>query len=148
MKKESMKGLLRKWMTILYRLKFQYSGEDCRDISVRVLEAVLLPCFVRFAKKRQLLSQLSSLQNRQRPTFPGSLPPSIISARELNFCVRDGYRCVLPAIVTGFPICSSIFLASQIVLIYLNVLSSVPSKLNNDYALLVLLKPLVKRSTD
>ena len=40
--------------------------------------------------------------NRQRPTFPGSLPPSIIGAGELNGCVRDGYRCVLPAIVTGF----------------------------------------------
>ena len=40
--------------------------------------------------------------NRQRPTFPGSFPPSIIGAKELNFCVRDGNRCVLPAIVTGF----------------------------------------------
>ena len=41
-------------------------------------------------------------KNRQRPTFPGSFPPSIIGAKELNFCVRDGNRCVLPAIVTGF----------------------------------------------
>ena len=43
-----------------------------------------------------------SYRNRQRPAFPGSLPPGIIGAGELNFCVRDGYRCVLPAIVTGF----------------------------------------------
>ena len=45
---------------------------------------------------------LSAIKNRQRPTFPGSFPPSIIGAKELNFCVRDGNRCVLPAIVTGF----------------------------------------------
>ena len=41
-------------------------------------------------------------RNRQRPTFPGSFPPSIIGAKELNFCVRDGNRCDLLAIVTGF----------------------------------------------
>ena len=40
--------------------------------------------------------------NQQRPTFPGSFPPSIIGAKELNFCVRDGNRCGLFAIVTGF----------------------------------------------
>ena len=39
---------------------------------------------------------------RRCPIFPGSLPPSIFSAKELNFCVRDGYRCVLFAIITGF----------------------------------------------
>ena len=38
----------------------------------------------------------------RRPTFPGSLPPSIISAKELNFRVRDGYGCVLFAIVTKY----------------------------------------------
>ena len=38
--------------------------------------------------------------NRRRPTFPGSHPPSIISAEELNFCVRYGNRCDLFAIVT------------------------------------------------
>ena len=50
-------------------------------------------------KAQQLLSQI---KNWQRPTFPGSFPPSIIGAKELNFCVRDGNRCGLPAIVTGF----------------------------------------------
>ena len=44
----------------------------------------------------------SFFSNRQRPTFPGSFPPSIIGARELNCCVRDGNRCILSAIVTGF----------------------------------------------
>ena len=38
---------------------------------------------------------------RQRPTFPGSYPPSIISAKELNFRVRDGNGCVLFAIAAG-----------------------------------------------
>ena len=37
---------------------------------------------------------------RQRLTFPGSCPPSIISAKELNYCVRNGYRCDLFAIAT------------------------------------------------
>ncbi len=40
------------------------------------------------------------LLNWQRPTFPGSFPPSIISANELNYCVRDGNRCDLIAIIT------------------------------------------------
>ena len=44
-------------------------------------------------------------KNRQRPTFPGSFPPSIIGAKELNYCVRDGNRCDLLAIVTGFLAC-------------------------------------------
>ena len=43
----------------------------------------------------------SVLLNRQRSTFPGSLPPSIIDAKELNFCVRHGYRWFLLAIITG-----------------------------------------------
>ena len=37
---------------------------------------------------------------RQRLTFPGGRPPSIISAKELNYCVRDGNRCDLLAIAT------------------------------------------------
>ena len=57
-------------------------------------------------KKNELLSELVS-SNRQLPTFPGSFPPSIIGARELNFCVRDGYRCFLSAIVTGSLTCLS-----------------------------------------
>ena len=40
--------------------------------------------------------------NRQRPTFPGSHPPSIIGAEELNYCVRDGNRCNIFAIATRF----------------------------------------------
>ena len=39
---------------------------------------------------------------RRRHPFPGSHPPSIISAGKLNYCVRYGNRCDLPAIVTRF----------------------------------------------
>ena len=41
-------------------------------------------------------------QFRQLSTFPGSLPPSIIDVKELNFCVRHGNRWILLAIATGF----------------------------------------------
>ena len=37
-------------------------------------------------------------KNRQRATFAYA----IIAAVVLNFCVRDGYRCVHHAIITGF----------------------------------------------
>ena len=57
----------------------------------------------RSAKKKDSLSTVS-LTNWQRPTFPGSFPPSIIGAKELNYCVRDGNRCDLLAIVTGFQV--------------------------------------------
>ena len=39
---------------------------------------------------------------RQRSIFPGSLPPSIVDAKELNFRVRYGYGWNLLAITTGF----------------------------------------------
>ena len=35
------------------------------------------------------------------PIFPGSHPPSIVGAHELNFCVRDGNRWTLMAINTN-----------------------------------------------
>ena len=38
------------------------------------------------------------------PNFPGGHPPSIIGAKELNYCVRDGNRCDLLAIVTAFSV--------------------------------------------
>ena len=39
---------------------------------------------------------------RQLSTFPGSLPPSIIDVKGLNFCVRHGNRWIPLAIVTGY----------------------------------------------
>ena len=41
------------------------------------------------------------LVSRRRLIFPGALAPSIVSAEELNFCVRYGYRWILFAITTG-----------------------------------------------
>ena len=36
------------------------------------------------------------------PIFPGSRPPSIVGANELNFCVRYGNRWTLIAINTNY----------------------------------------------
>ena len=44
----------------------------------------------------------SDCRFRQLSTFPGSLPPSIIDVKELNFRVRDGNGWVLFAFITGF----------------------------------------------
>ena len=52
--------------------------------------------------KRALFRVLFLYQFRQRLTFPGGRPPSIISAKELNYCVRDGNRCDLFAIATEY----------------------------------------------
>ena len=41
------------------------------------------------------------------PIFPGSYPPSIVGADELNFCVRDGNRWTLIAINTNYLFMSS-----------------------------------------
>ena len=61
----------------------------------------MLNVFINLHKKIQLEFFPTVFITRQRPTFPGGLPPSIISAEELNFRVRDGNGCVLFAIVTG-----------------------------------------------
>ena len=37
-----------------------------------------------------------------RPTFPGPYGPSIIGDAELNFCVRNGNRCILYSIATTY----------------------------------------------
>ena len=51
---------------------------------------------------------------RQRSIFPGSCPPSIFDAKELNYCVRNGNRWDLLAMTTG-------------------LVGKVPSKLNKRY---------------
>ena len=38
---------------------------------------------------------------RQRSILPGRVQPGTFDAEELNYCVRDGNRWDLPAIVTG-----------------------------------------------
>lgn len=41
-------------------------------------------------------------ESRRRPIFPGSYPPSIVGADELNYRVRDGNGWDLTAISTGY----------------------------------------------
>src|SRR4029078_2479308 len=43
-----------------------------------------------------------------RATLPGGRPPSTIAAKELNFCVRYGNRCILFAIITTLYVCPSL----------------------------------------
>ncbi len=43
---------------------------------------------------------LYKIRTWQRPTLPGTCVPSTIGAGELNFCVRNGYRWGLSAIIT------------------------------------------------
>ena len=44
----------------------------------------------------------SAFLNWLRPTFPGGCPPSIISDAGLNFCVRNGNRCISYSIIAIF----------------------------------------------
>ena len=58
--------------------------------------------FLCFKRKKKHTLRCASYQFRQRLNFPGSHPPSIFSAKELNYCVRYGNRCDLLAIVTEY----------------------------------------------
>ena len=49
------------------------------------------------------------------PIFPGSHPPSIVGANELNFCVRDGNRWTLAAINTNFFVAHRHFMSKTFV---------------------------------
>ena len=60
-----------------------------------------LPIF-NYKRKSSCPKTTTSLLFRQRPTLPGSLPPSTISAEELNFRVRNGNGWILFAIITGY----------------------------------------------
>ena len=55
-----------------------------------------------------------------RLTLPGSYPPSTISAKELNFCVRYGNRCILFAIITTY--CIVFIFNTSIILILIFVI--------------------------
>ena len=64
---------------------------SCKDALKKQYEVWSSYCILLDKKKKQ-----------RRPNFPGGRPPSIIGAKELNYCVRDGNRCDLLAIVTAF----------------------------------------------
>ena len=83
---------------ILTRVK---SGLKNNYQIIHYIHSITLLFVFQGKEKRLLYSTVFSLF-RQRPTLPGSHPPSTISAEELNFCVRNGNRWDLFAIVTGF----------------------------------------------
>ena len=53
-----------------------------------------------YSYNKKTLDKLESFFTWLRPNLPGGFPPSTFSAKELNFCVRNGNRCILLAIVT------------------------------------------------
>ena len=57
------------------------------------------------------------------PIFPGSRPPSIVGANELNFCVRDGNRWTLIAINTNYVDANFVLLASVTLLSHCSEIS-------------------------
>ena len=52
--------------------------------------------------KKDLMNFIKSFLCWRLLIFPGSCPPSIVSASELNFCVRNGNRWTLTAINTNY----------------------------------------------
>ena len=64
------------------------------------IPSVLMPYLSKFNKLKKTLDNLESFFTWLRPNLPGGFPPSTFSAKELNFCVRNGNRCILLAIVT------------------------------------------------
>lgn len=69
-------------------------------------------------KKREVLLPLFFTCNRRRPTLPGRVQPSTISAGRLNFCVRNENRWIPTAIVTGMVECLSLHTHNCTVLPY------------------------------
>ena len=58
------------------------------------------PTAYRLTAECSTVELLRNINAPQRSILPGSHPPSTFDAKELNFCVRDGNRCGLFAIVT------------------------------------------------
>ena len=69
----------------------------------------LEPTAYRLTAECSTIELLRNNKISQRSILPGSCPPSTFDVRELNFCVRDGNRCVLSAIVTK-PILTKLFI--------------------------------------
>ena len=65
-----------------------------------MFNAVFLYTLAKKHKKRHI-TEVMCLLCWHLLIFPGSLPPSIFSASELNFCVRYGNRWTLAAINTN-----------------------------------------------
>ena len=76
---------------------FEKDSSDCRQ---NRLQLWIYNRFCLQSEKHTIRCAFN--QFRQRLNFPGSHPPSIFSAKELNYCVRYGNRCDLLAIVTEY----------------------------------------------
>ena len=72
---------------------------------------LLLPCWLETARgkwyitlenKKDAFRRLLYFLNQQLPILPGRFQPSTFGVYELNYCVRDGNRWFLVAIVTEF----------------------------------------------
>ena len=100
------------WLTVMRST--DWANEDYLFV-FSMLSSCILYTFSQYkihGRSELFTSSVSSF--RRRSIFPGSCPPSIVDAKELNFRVRDGNGWDLLAMTTGFN------------------LESVPSKLNNN----------------
>ena len=85
------------------KIKRKYeNAENINGINKDVLEIII--------ENRQNAVKNKKRKNRRRPTLPGSFPPSTIGSAKLNYCVRDGNRCDLRDIITGFSINEGLYL--------------------------------------
>ena len=83
----------------VFRLRLCVGVTDLSRVGQRIVApSVTVQWTVTGAKKPRLFSRGRVLA---LPIFPGSRPPSIVGANELNFCVRDGNRWTLTAINTN-----------------------------------------------
>ena len=75
------------------------------EVFVRHLEKEAIKGITATKEKSNLINiRLLIAEIRQLPILPCSVPQSTFGVNELNFCVRNGYRWVLVAIVTGMAI--------------------------------------------
>ena len=109
------------WLTVMRST--DWANEDYDSFSIQeylfvfsMLSSCIFYAFSQYkihGRSELFTSSVSSF--RRRSIFPGSCPPSIVAAKELNFRVREGNGWDLLAMTTGFN------------------LESVPSKLNNNW---------------
>ena len=88
----------------LYIAVSQAPNPLCLFLIIRLnLSSVLCvkPIAFKIRKSAALYRATGPLKTRRQPIFPGSRPPSIVGATELNFRVRNGNGWVLCAIITG-----------------------------------------------
>ena len=66
------------------------------------LETARLKWYITLGNKKDAFRRLLYFLNQQLPILPGRFQPSTFGVYELNYCVRDGNRWFLVAIVTEF----------------------------------------------